>query len=215
MGKNVGEKNPMFGKSHSDETKRKIAKPKEKYRREKSPKWKGGRRTAYSGYVEIFLPEHHRARKNGYVFEHILIAEVKYGRKILAKEQVHHIDGNKQNNEPSNLEVLSASEHSKITAHNRRSGEYLNCLYCNGTFYRKPSHVKKSKYCSKKCHSKGMELSKYRTKTIPFHLIKEQTKQGKTLKDIATFFGVCENTIQRKIKNEGFKNFRGLKENVE
>jgi HNH endonuclease len=35
--------------------------------------------------------------------EHIVIAEQKRGKLILDNEQVHHIDGDKENNNPSNL----------------------------------------------------------------------------------------------------------------
>jgi len=34
-------------------------------------------------------------------------------RYLEIKEVIHHIDGNKKNNEINNLELLSASEHSK------------------------------------------------------------------------------------------------------
>lgn len=117
---------------------------------EKHPSWKGGKRITVDGYIEVRMPKHHRARGNGYVFEHILVAEEKYGRKIYPFEHVHHKDENKQNNHPENLEVLTPEEHNK--RHRRkRSGQVLTCVVCNNTFYRKPSHVKKAKCCSLRC----------------------------------------------------------------
>jgi hypothetical protein len=43
--------------------------------------------------------------------EHRVVAEQKLGRKLITGEIVHHIDGDKLNNDPSNLEVLTAAEH--------------------------------------------------------------------------------------------------------
>jgi hypothetical protein len=41
--------------------------------------------------------------------------EVLVGRPLLPTEHVHHLDGNKQNNNPENLELLSASVHNSLT----------------------------------------------------------------------------------------------------
>lgn len=43
--------------------------------------------------------------------EHRVVAEEKLGRALEKGEIVHHIDGNKQNNDPSNLEVTTQSKH--------------------------------------------------------------------------------------------------------
>lgn len=74
------------------------------------PGWKGGRTTSPGGYVWIYMPEHHRA-SNGRVFEHILVAEEKLGRKVTRDEVVHHINHVKTDNRPENLEVVGRGEH--------------------------------------------------------------------------------------------------------
>ena len=49
---------------------------------------------------------------------HRKIVECFIGRKLLKTEQVHHIDGNKQNNDISNLCLLSScGEHSRLHKH--------------------------------------------------------------------------------------------------
>lgn len=43
---------------------------------------------------------------NGYVYEHIVVAERATGRQLRKGEVVHRIDGDKQNNAPDNLRVM-------------------------------------------------------------------------------------------------------------
>lgn len=45
---------------------------------------------------------------------HRTVAEQILGRPLLKGEIVHHIDGNKRNNDPSNLMVMTQSEHAKL-----------------------------------------------------------------------------------------------------
>ena len=54
---------------------------------------------------------------------HRRIAEAKLGRPLQKGEVVHHIDGNKLNNDPANLEVLSSqSEHCKVHGFGKKKG---------------------------------------------------------------------------------------------
>jgi HNH endonuclease len=91
--------------------------------REKNPNWKGGRLIASNGYVLIRLPNHPLADVRGYVYEHRVVAEKKIGRSLLPSEQVHHRDENKQNNDPSNLEVVQDGHHHR--ALHRKAGRQL------------------------------------------------------------------------------------------
>lgn len=45
--------------------------------------------------------------------QHRIVAEAMLGRPLLSSEIVHHKDGNKRNNNPENLEVMTQSEHCK------------------------------------------------------------------------------------------------------
>ena len=55
------------------------------------------------------MPEHPKATVEGYVREHIVVAEYKLGRPLSKDEVVHHLDENKYNNEPENLIVFKTN----------------------------------------------------------------------------------------------------------
>lgn len=80
--------------------------------------------------IYVYDPTHPYANKAGRVLKHRLIVEqndslfdpsyftVVDGRKVLRQElHVHHIDGNHDNNEVSNLSVLTRGEHTSV--HNK------------------------------------------------------------------------------------------------
>ena len=75
----------------------------------KNHNWKGGTYKHSSGYIMLSRPNHSRARKRGYVNRSILIAEVILDRKLNNKEIIHHIDGNKTNDNPDNLYLFSSN----------------------------------------------------------------------------------------------------------
>jgi hypothetical protein len=49
------------------------------------------------------------------VYIHRLVMEAKLGRPLSESEEVDHIDGDTLNNHPSNLQLLTASEHARET----------------------------------------------------------------------------------------------------
>lgn len=71
----------------------------------------GGRRHpeghtfVHRGYVLVKQSGHPRADRHGWVFQHIVIAEEKYGFPITRDFTVHHVNGNRSDNRPENLEL--------------------------------------------------------------------------------------------------------------
>jgi hypothetical protein len=61
-----------------------------------------------NGYKLVYKEGHPRADNRGRVRLHLLVMEEKIGRPVLKTESVHHIDGNKLNNHPNNLEMFSS-----------------------------------------------------------------------------------------------------------
>ena len=53
----------------------------------------------------LWTPDHPRAGKGQYVFEHILVMERILGRYLLPTESVHHRNGVRDDNRPENLEL--------------------------------------------------------------------------------------------------------------
>lgn len=89
-------------------------------------------RKCYNEYVKKNIPVSNKVKlrkrtgfwyENGYkvlynngnsIKEHIFVMETHIGRKLLPNEVVHHIDGNKTNNNITNLRLMTNREHSSL-----------------------------------------------------------------------------------------------------
>ena len=67
-----------------------------------------------SGYMETFAPWSPMASPDGFVMTHDLIMSAIIGRPLAPDEVVHHIDGNKLNNDPRNLALMTRAEHTRL-----------------------------------------------------------------------------------------------------
>lgn len=76
--------------------------------------WKGGKRLD-NGYIMVLAPDHPRAPKDGYISEHSLVWE-EYHHKSLPKGWViHHLNGIRTDNRPSNLVAMTVKRHGSVT----------------------------------------------------------------------------------------------------
>lgn len=74
-------------------------------------------RRVNGNYHHVYLAKSNKNSNDyGWKSEHILIAESVLGRALNEDEVVHHIDFNPENNDPSNLKVMSIAEHKKFHA---------------------------------------------------------------------------------------------------
>jgi len=102
--------------------------PASRYKRgEEHPSWKGGR-TMASGYVLIFMPNHHRADHRGYVREHIWVWEQARGQDIPVGWVVHHLNGVRNDNRPINLVAFPTQKHAWVLAAKAKRIQELEAL---------------------------------------------------------------------------------------
>ena len=73
-------------------------------------------------------------------YVHRLVMSTLLGRPLRRDEHVHHVDGDKQNNRPDNLQLLSAGEHCWRTHH--RHPVVVECAWCQALFRPKLSEGK-------------------------------------------------------------------------
>lgn len=94
-----------------------------------NPNWRGGKKEYKDGYITIYCPDHPKAMKGKYVYEHQLVVEEHIGRILRSDEVVHHIDGNKHNNDINNLLLMTNSDHLRLHSIIRRCKKLMEMKY--------------------------------------------------------------------------------------
>lgn len=110
-------------------------------------------------YIRIKAPEEYPGRTDrGWILEHHLVWWKHTGRLVPKGHHLHHVDGDPQNNTLSNLQILTASEHSRVHGQVKAiRWVKLQCPACNQVFEReyRQSHLSKPEQrvtlCSRSC----------------------------------------------------------------
>lgn len=92
--------------------------------------WKGGVYVA-GGYAKVKVKYHPAQDKRGYVLIHRLVMEDSLGRYLKDDEFIHHKDGNKLNNDISNLELVYPENHASEHYSDRNIDETSGRFLCN------------------------------------------------------------------------------------
>lgn len=142
-----------------------------------------------NGYMYFCDRKHPLCNSQGYVYYHRHVASLKIGRWLNKDEHVHHIDGNKVNNSPENLDVLTPSEHATLEA-GKKKKPLKFCSVCGEILSRKNSGGKCINHIRKFNPTKE-ELEK---------LIWEMA----TTK-VAEIFGVSDKAVEKRCKLFGIE----------
>lgn len=158
--------------------------------------------------------EYPRKTINGeYQLIHRAVMEKQLGRKLSDDEVVHHINGNKDDYTPENLQLLTRSEHSKMHIAGTAKYETVTCAYCGKKVEKRLNAIKKYKekgvtnfYCNKTCQGKhkyqlGIKppINKKYVLDID-NLIKEELNNGLTGYAIAKKHNLNKQTVYSRIK---------------
>ena len=117
---------------------------------------------------------------------HRYVMEQYLGRKLLGDEVVHHKDGNKENNDIDNLELMSLSEHSRQ--------HMLGNVPSEETKQKISDALTGRKSTNRKLNDNQVEQ------------IRELHNNGVSTRKIAKMFNVSHQTINDLINEKNYKN---------
>jgi hypothetical protein len=144
------------------------------------------------GY-EYFIDRCHplASPSTGKVYYHRHIASIARDSWLLSSEIVHHIDGNKLNNKPNNLVVVTKSNHAHI---HKGYVQVYTCDRngCDNKFNTPRKNNRTNTYCSSECAAFGSRVTTRPTKEELIELISKHS-----LCAIGRKYGVSDNAVRK------------------
>lgn len=140
----------------------------------------------------IYKPDHFHHPLNdkgyrGYVYEHRYVVECAIGRALKSDEIVHHKDGNKLNNDKSNLTIMTRAGH-LIEHIGRRKISY--CVDCG-----KELSDSRSVRCRECCKINSRKVKNRPSKEELAKMVRESSYC-----EVGRMFGVSDNTVRKWLK---------------
>lgn len=144
----------------------------------------GSRKRTRYGYIQIYMPSHHRADSLGFVMEHIYVYEQSHQTTVPLGYVVHHINGVKDDNRSENLVMMSAGEHSSLHDRGRKLSDDTKAKISQRTKLRLKDKTKHPSY-----------------KPVNVAEMIALRDKGVTVKDICKRFGINRSTYYNKVRN--------------
>ena len=112
----------------------------------------------------IFVPDHHRNKKNNYIANSIVVAERLTGILIKLPAEVHHFDGNSLNDSPENLVICENSAYHNLLHGRKRAYDacghagWLKCPICKEHDDPENMYVNDKTHYHRKCKHKYQKI---------------------------------------------------------
>ena len=139
---------------------------------------------------------------------------VKIGYVLSNDYEVDHIDGNCNNDEILNLQILTKEEHLLKTVREATTGRNMKtllCVCCGCEFEREVRNIRNSRsICSRSCNGKLSTNIKAKSKALSYEEVLEIrslfVKGDKVygIAGLARLFGVSKNTLSKAIYDEDY-----------